>query len=98
MTTHSTQSVLEIRSLTKHYGGVKALTDANFRLMPGEHVAIVGDNGAGKSTFVRLITGAEQPNSGDLLLDGKLEFLLDGVLGIALPRLHISPNSIAPNR
>ena len=69
MTTN--QPVLEIRSLTKHYGGVKALTEAHFSLMPGEHVAIVGDNGAGKSTFVRLITGAEQPNGGDLFLDGK---------------------------
>jgi fructose transport system ATP-binding protein len=62
--------VLQISSLTKHYGGVKALTDAGFRLMPGEHAAIVGDNGAGKSTFVRLITGAEQPNSGEIHLDG----------------------------
>ena len=65
------QPVLEIQQLTKHYGGVKALTDAQFRLLPGEHAAIVGDNGAGKSTFVRLITGAEQPNTGDILLDGK---------------------------
>ena len=63
--------VLEIQNLTKHYGGVKALTGAQFRLLPCEHAAIVGDNGAGKSTFVRLITGAEQPNSGDLLLDGQ---------------------------
>lgn len=63
--------VLQIRSLTKHYGGVKALTDAGFSLLPGEHAAIVGDNGAGKSTFVRLITGVEQPNSGDILLDGQ---------------------------
>ena len=65
----NTAPVLHISSLTKHYGGVKALTDANFRLMPGEHAAIVGDNGAGKSTFVRLITGVEQPNSGDICLD-----------------------------
>ena len=63
--------VLTIDGLTKHYGGVKALTDARFALLPGEHAAIVGDNGAGKSTFVRLITGAEQPNSGDILLDGQ---------------------------
>ncbi len=63
--------VLKIDGLTKHYGGVKALTDARFALLPGEHAAIVGDNGAGKSTFVRLITGAEQPNSGDILLDGE---------------------------
>ena len=67
----TTHPILHISNLTKHYGGVKALTDANFQLMAGEHVAIVGDNGAGKSTFVRLITGAEQPNSGDLFLDGK---------------------------
>jgi fructose transport system ATP-binding protein len=63
--------VLQISQLTKHYGGVKALTDANFRLNPGEHAAIVGDNGAGKSTFVRLITGAEAPNTGKILLDGQ---------------------------
>ena len=69
MTTN--QAVLQIDGLTKHYGGVKALTGANFRLNPGEHAAIVGDNGAGKSTFVRLITGVEQPNSGDIRLDGK---------------------------
>lgn len=68
MTNHT--PVLQIQNLTKHYGGVKALTDANFSLLPGEHAAIVGDNGAGKSTFVRLITGAEQPNSGDIRLDG----------------------------
>jgi fructose transport system ATP-binding protein len=63
--------VLNITGLTKHYGGVKALTDAHFRLMPGEHVAIVGDNGAGKSTFVRLITGVEQPNAGEIVLSGQ---------------------------
>lgn len=67
----SIQPVLHISHLTKHYGGVKALTDAGFSLMPGEHAAIVGDNGAGKSTFVRLITGAEQPNEGDIRLDGQ---------------------------
>ncbi len=65
------QPVIQIKTLTKHYGGVKALTDAHFSLAPGEHAAIVGDNGAGKSTFVRLITGAEQPNSGQILLDGQ---------------------------
>lgn len=63
--------VLRISSLTKHYGGVKALTDAGFELMSGEHAAIVGDNGAGKSTFVRLITGVEQPSAGDIRLDGQ---------------------------
>ncbi len=67
----ATTPVLRISGLTKHYGGVKALTDAGFELHPGEHAAIVGDNGAGKSTFVRLITGVEQPSAGQLLLDGQ---------------------------
>jgi fructose transport system ATP-binding protein len=62
--------VLTISGLTKHYGGVRALTDANFTLQNGEHAAIVGDNGAGKSTFVRLITGVEQPSAGNFQLNG----------------------------
>lgn len=64
------QAVLSVKQLTRHYGGVKALTDANFEVFAGEHIAIVGDNGAGKSTFVRLVTGVEQPSSGQVLLDG----------------------------
>ncbi len=63
--------VLETRNLTKHYGGVQALNNANFTLRKGEHVAIMGDNGAGKSTFVRQITGVEQRTSGDIIFDGK---------------------------
>jgi fructose transport system ATP-binding protein len=62
--------ILETRGLTKHYGGVHALDDANFVLSPGEHVAVVGDNGAGKSTFVRQITGVEQRTSGQIFFDG----------------------------
>ena len=60
--------VLKTEGLTKHYGGVHALEAANFELREGEHVAIVGDNGAGKSTFVRQITGVEQPTAGQDLL------------------------------
>ncbi|MCT8999758.1 ATP-binding cassette domain-containing protein [Chelativorans intermedius] len=62
--------ILETRDLTKHYGGVHALEGANFILRRGEHVAIMGDNGAGKSTFVRQITGVEQPTRGQIIFDG----------------------------
>ncbi len=61
--------ILETRGLTKHYGGVHALVDANFTLRDGEHVAVVGDNGAGKSTFVRQITAVEQRTSGEVFFD-----------------------------
>ncbi len=64
-------AVLETIGLTKHYGGVHALNDASFTLQAGEHVAIMGDNGAGKSTFVRQITGVEQPTSGKIVFHGK---------------------------
>lgn len=63
--------ILKTEGLAKHYGGVHALDDANFVLHEGEHVAIVGDNGAGKSTFVRQITGVEQPTAGKIFFDGK---------------------------
>ena len=63
--------ILRTEGLTKHYGGVHALEDANFELRKGEHVAIMGDNGAGKSTFVRQITGVEQRTRGKIVFDGK---------------------------
>jgi len=62
--------ILETQGLTKHYGGVHALNEADFVLHKGEHVAIMGDNGAGKSTFVRQITGVEQRTSGTIAFDG----------------------------
>lgn len=62
--------ILETRDLTKHYGGVHALQEVNFQLKRGEHVAIMGDNGAGKSTFVRQITGVEQRTAGDIIFNG----------------------------
>ena len=63
--------ILRTEGLTKHYGGVHALEDANFELRKGEHVAIMGDNGAGKSTFVRQITGVEQPTRGKIIFNGQ---------------------------
>ncbi|RMD95261.1 MAG: sugar ABC transporter ATP-binding protein [Alphaproteobacteria bacterium] len=69
--TDTTEIVLRTEDLTKHYGGVHALEGANFELRAGEHVAIMGDNGAGKSTFVRQITGVEQPTRGRIWLYGE---------------------------
>ena len=63
--------ILRTENLTKRYGGVHALEGANFELRAGEHIAIVGDNGAGKSTFVRQITGVERPSSGKIFFAGQ---------------------------
>ena len=67
----SDEVVLKTEDLTKHYGGVHALEGADFELNNGEHVAIMGDNGAGKSTFVRQITGVEQRTRGRIWLYGE---------------------------
>lgn len=71
MTESSGRIMLRTEGLTKHYGGVHALEDADFELREGEHVAVVGDNGAGKSTFVRQITGVERPTGGKIFFDGQ---------------------------
>lgn len=63
--------LLETREISKLYGGVTALTGACFHIMPGEVVAIVGDNGAGKSTFAKILAGAQEPTDGTLLMRGK---------------------------
>jgi fructose transport system ATP-binding protein len=65
-----TNIILETRGLTKRYGGVHALEEADFTLRAGEHVAVVGDNGAGKSTFVRQITAVEQKSAGQIFFNG----------------------------
>ena len=62
--------ILQTEGLTKFYGGVHALQNVNFELKRGEHVAIMGDNGAGKSTFVRQITGVEQRSGGKIWFNG----------------------------
>ncbi|MBF6329860.1 ATP-binding cassette domain-containing protein [Nocardia transvalensis] len=63
--------VLEAEGLVKRYGGVEALRGANFQADAGEVVALIGDNGAGKSTLVKCLSGAEQPDAGRILLDGR---------------------------
>ena len=64
-------SLLVAKSLVKHYGSVEALRGASFEVDSGEVVALIGDNGAGKSTLVKCLSGAEQPDSGEILFAGK---------------------------
>jgi len=62
--------VLEVRGLSKAYPGVKALDCCNLEVHQGEIHALLGQNGAGKSTLIKLLSGAEQPDSGAVLLNG----------------------------
>ncbi|MCL4202765.1 MAG: sugar ABC transporter ATP-binding protein [Pirellulaceae bacterium] len=63
--------LLEVRSVTKTFPGVRALTDVHLRLYPGEVLALLGENGAGKSTLMKILAGIQQPDSGQILLDGQ---------------------------
>lgn len=66
-----TQPVLMGRNLVKRYGKVTALDHCDFDLMPGEILAVIGDNGAGKSSLIKAVSGAVRPDSGQIFLDGK---------------------------
>lgn len=67
----SLQPVVQAKGLLKTFGRVVGLNYANMELYPGEVLAVIGDNGAGKSTLIKCISGAEVPDSGELLIDGK---------------------------
>jgi fructose transport system ATP-binding protein len=63
--------VLEARRIVKRYGHVTALNGANLELRAGEVLAVVGDNGAGKSTMIKVLCGAVIPDAGEVFLDGQ---------------------------
>lgn len=66
----ATTPVLQARGLVKRYGQVTALDGCDFEVMPGEILAVIGDNGAGKSSLIKALSGATVPDEGDILLDG----------------------------
>ncbi len=63
--------ILTARGLVKRYGRVTALDRADFDLHHGEILAVIGDNGAGKSSLIKAISGAVTPDEGEILLDGQ---------------------------
>jgi ABC-type branched-subunit amino acid transport system ATPase component len=63
--------MLEVKGLTKHFGGVTAVEDLSFRLASDEILGLIGPNGAGKSTVFNLLTGLYRPDKGEILMDGK---------------------------
>ncbi len=63
--------VMQAKGLTKRYGQVTALDGADFELRAGEILAVIGDNGAGKSSLIKCLSGATIPDEGQILLDGQ---------------------------
>lgn len=62
--------LLEVRGLTKHFGGIKAIEDVSFRIQQGSIASIIGPNGAGKTTLFNCLTGITKPTRGSLHLSG----------------------------
>jgi fructose transport system ATP-binding protein len=70
-TPNPTRLVMQARGLVKRYGQVTALDGADFELRAGEILAVIGDNGAGKSSLIKALSGATIPDEGEIRLDGK---------------------------
>ena len=63
--------ILEAHGVGKRFGAVVAAADINIRIAPGERISLIGSNGAGKTTFVNMITGYLKPDLGRIVLDGR---------------------------
>ena len=69
---NNSQSMIRCEKLNKWYGGIHALIDVSVDIKKGESVGLVGDNGAGKSTFIKILSGVHKQDSGNFYFDGKL--------------------------
>jgi simple sugar transport system ATP-binding protein len=63
--------IVEMKDIEKHFGPVIALNGVSFDVRPGECHCLLGDNGAGKSTFIKTMSGVHKPTSGKILFEGK---------------------------
>ena len=81
------KTVLEVRKISKHFGGIAAVDDVSFDVEEGEILGIIGPNGSGKSTLFNCILGQLQPTTGDVHLDGRR---VTGMRPCDLNRLGVS--------
>ena len=63
--------IIEMRNIEKHFGAVIALAGVSFDIFPGECHCLLGDNGAGKSTFIKTMSGVHKPTKGEIIFDGQ---------------------------
>jgi ABC-type sugar transport system ATPase subunit len=65
------EAMLEVRGLTKRFGGLTAVDHVDLQVYPGEVVGLLGDNGAGKSTLIKMVSGVYHPDDGQIFFQGK---------------------------
>lgn len=69
--TNNGTALIDVRSISKYFGSVIALSDVSMSVHPGEVMCLLGDNGAGKSTLIKTLSGVHKPSEGDYLVEGK---------------------------
>lgn len=88
------ENILEMRNISKHFSGVKALDKIQFDLKPGEIHSLLGENGAGKSTMIKILAGIHTPTEGQIYINGKevkIEKVSDSkALGISVIHQELS--------
>jgi len=65
------EPIIEMKKIEKHFGSVIALSGVSLKVMPGKCLCLLGDNGAGKSTFIKTMAGVHKPSVGEIFFDGK---------------------------
>ncbi len=83
----SDERILQVRELTKDFGGLRAMDEVSFDLRPGESLGIIGPNGSGKTTLVNLITGFVRPDHGNVWYKGQR---IIGMAPYAIARLGLT--------
>lgn len=83
----TTQPIVAMQALNKHFGSLHVLRDIDLEIMPGEVVVVIGASGSGKSTLIRCINGLEEFQQGSLMVDGK-SLLPHGKSGKALQKIR----------
>ena len=69
--TNMTTPIMQLKNIKKHFGSVIALDGVSFEIKPGECHCLLGDNGAGKSTFIKIMSGVYNPTEGSILFEEK---------------------------
>src|SRR5215203_1024424 len=99
-----TEEIIRLDHVTKRFGGITAVNDVSFGIAPGEIHAVVGENGAGKSTIMKMLAGVYRPDNGSLVLRGEPAVISDPLqarkLGVSIvfQELNLFPHlSVAAN-
>ncbi|PYF98317.1 monosaccharide ABC transporter ATP-binding protein, CUT2 family [Georgenia satyanarayanai] len=94
-TDHSRQVALSVRGLTRHFGPVRALNDVTLDVYDGTLTAVMGENGAGKSTFMKILAGLDSPTAGDVEVRGTPVTRFDPSVMLSEHRVALVPQELA---